>query len=183
MSVRQVIKIESETATGQPVRIPFDFSDKSSVPDGKNPGDSIVIKPVTVRTWFKLKPLLSLIEKKDLDTLSAKETVEFDAAISEVVMKYSDILFEIACAGIHNKKGEMPGWFRDTLKDNCTWHDIFIFVNAIFFRLQFNSFISSITLVRSVSPLSEEEIIALQENHKTWSRKAVSCSSRSARRR
>lgn len=176
MSVKEVIQIESETATGEPVRIPFEFADKSSIPEGKYPGDCIIVKPITVRTWFKLKPLLVMIEQKDIDILTTKEGVEFDSETAKVIFKYSELLFEIVCAGIHNRQGEMPGWFKDTLKDNCTWHDIYILLNAILFRIRFNSFSSSITLAKSVSPLSEEEIIALQENRMTWNPNQPSCS-------
>jgi hypothetical protein len=176
MSVKEVIQIESETATGEPVRIPFEFADKSSIPEGKNPGDCIIIKPITLRTWFKLKPLLVMIEQKDIDLLTAKEGVEFDSETAKVIFKYSELLFEIVCLGIRNRKGEMPEWFKDVLKDNCTWHDIYILLNAILFRIRFNSFSSSIILAKSVSPQSEEEIIALQENKMTWSPNQPSCS-------
>lgn len=175
MSVKQVIKLESEAVTGQPVKIPFEFSDRSSIPEGKNPGDTIVIKPITVRTWERLKPLLVLIEQEDKDKLVALKDSVFNSEVELLMSKYDNILFEIVCIGIHNKKSDMPEWFKDTLKDNCTWEDVYILLNAIFFRLLINPFSNSITLLKSVSPMSEEEIIALQKNSQTWRSKAGSC--------
>lgn len=175
MSVKQVIKLESEAVTGQPIKIPFEFSDRSSIPEGKNPGDTIVIKPITVRTWERLKPLLVLIEQDDKDKLVALKDLAFNSEIESLMSKYDNILFEIVCIGIHNKKNDMPEWFKDTLKDNCTWEDIYILLNAIFFRLLVNPFFNSITLCKSVSPIGEAEIIALQKNSQTWLSKAGSC--------
>lgn len=175
MSVKQVIKLESEAVTGQPIKIPFEFSDRSSIPEGKNPGDTIVIKPITVRTWERLKPLLVLIEQDDKDKLVALKDSAFNSEIESLMSKYDNILFEIVCIGIHNKKNDMPEWFKDTLKDNCTWEDIYILLNAIFFRLLVNPFFNSITLCKSVSPIGEAEIIALQKNSQTWRSKAGSC--------
>ncbi|QIK58808.1 hypothetical protein G7050_02695 [Dysgonomonas sp. HDW5A] len=183
MSVKQVIQLESSAVTGQPITIPFEFSDLSSLPAGKKVGDNIVIRPITVRTWFKLKPLLIQIDSEDTDKLTVKKDIEFDSSIEQLISKYDELLFDIVCIGIHNKKGDMPDWFKDVLKDNCTWNDIYILLNAILFRLNYNPFFNSITLCKNVSPLSEEEIIALQKNQKTWNHKAVSCSSRSAARR
>lgn len=180
MSVKQVIKLESEAVTGQPVKIPFEFSDRSSIPEGKNPGDTIVIKPITVRTWERLKPLLILVEQEDKDRLVALKDSVFNSEVELLMSKYDNLIFEIVCIGIHNKKGDMPKWFKDTLKDNCTWEDVYILLNAILFRLLINPFSNSITLLKSVSPISEAEIIALQENSQTWRFKAGSCSSLSA---
>lgn len=175
MSVKQVVKFESEAVTGQPVKIPFEFSDKSSIPEGKEPGDTIVIKPITVRTWLKLKPLLLQIEQNDIDKVVAKNGVEFDSEIMDIIIKYDELIFDIVCLGINNKKRDMPQWFNETLKDNCTWEDIYILLNAILFRLLVNPFFNSITLLKSVSPLGEAEIIALQKNSQTWKSKADSC--------
>lgn len=183
MSIKQVLRLESDTATGQPVKIPFEFTDRSSLPNGKDPGEQIIISPIKVRSWFKLKPLLAMIEQADKDKLITKEGVEFDSEIESLIGKYDDLIFEIVCIGIHNKKGDMPAWFREVLKDNCTWQDIYILLNAILFRIGRNPFFNSITLLKSVSPLGEEEIIALQKNRETWNHKAASCSSQSARKR
>lgn len=108
MSVKQVIKLESEAVTSQSVTIPFEFSDRSSIPDGKPPGDTIVIKPITVRTWERLKPLFVLIEQEDKDRLVALKDSVFNSEVELLISKYDNLIFEIVCIGIHNKKGDMP---------------------------------------------------------------------------
>lgn len=192
MSVKQVLKLESEALTGQPVTIPFQFSDTSSFPPiffDKDPTkrkkipDSIVIRPITVRTWERLKPLLTLIEQDDKDKMIALNDSAFNSEVESLMSKYDSLLFEIVCVGIHNKKGNMPKWFRETLKDNSTWEDVYILLNAILFRLSVNPFSNSITLLKSVSPIAEAEIIALQKNSRTWYSKVGSCSLPSAVRR
>lgn len=174
MSVKLMLQQESDTITDSPISIPFEFK---NVPDGKEIGDSICITPITVATWFKLKPLLSHISKEDINIIMSrnKENV-FDDEIRDLFMKYDELLFEIICIGIHNKQGEMPEWFKDVLRDSCTWEDIYILLNAILFRLKTMSFFNSITVLKAVSPLGEEEIIALQKNKESWTHKAASCS-------
>lgn len=168
MSVKQIVITESDSVTGQSIRIPFDFTEKGSLPKGKEIGDCIVISPITVRTWFKLKPLLLQIEKEDLDKITAKENVKFDADVPEIIGKYDTLIMDIVCLGIHNKKSDPPAWFREVLKDNSTWQDIQILLNAILFRIGYNPFCKSITILKSVSPLTEAELIAAQENEKSW---------------
>lgn len=179
MSVKQVLQVESNVATNQSVDIPFEFNRLERLPKGKRVGDKIVITPITVNTWFRLKPLLLLIEKKDRDILIVNKDVEFSSDLAEVMAKYDELIFEMVCIGIHNKSGNMPDWFQDVLKDNCTWEDIYILLNAILFRIGCNPFSRTIIALEAVSPLSEEELIALQRNNETWKkseRKAASCS-------
>lgn len=179
MSVRTVTKIESDSVTNKPVIIPFDFSNKNSLPEGKNVGDRIVITPITVRTWFRIKPLLLLIDQKDLEAIKVRKDATFDGMVAKLMTKYDELIFEIICLGIHNKKGDMPAWFRDVLQDNCTWQDLYILLNSILYRIGCNPFSNTIIALEAVSPLSEEEIIALQKNRETWNirnRKAASCS-------
>ena len=181
MSVKQVLQIESEIATEQSVAIPFEFKNTDKLPNGKNTGDSIVIKPITIRTWFRIKPLLMLIDKKDREKIADTKDQGFNDDIAELMSKYDIIIFKIVCLGIHNRKGDMPDWFREVLKDNCTWEDIYILFNAILYRLGCNPFSRTITALEAVSPLSEDEMIALQKNDETWEkkkmdRKATSCS-------
>nr|DAP22081.1 MAG TPA: hypothetical protein [Caudoviricetes sp.] len=179
MSVKQVLQIESNVATDQPVKIPFEFTRLDLLPEGKKLGDSIVITPITVRTWFRIKPLLLYIDKQDREILTANEDSGFTSEIADLMAKYDEIIFEIVCLGIHNKRGNMPAWFREVLKDNCTWEDLYVLLNAILFRIGCNPFSRTITALEAVSPLSEEELIALQKNNETWksrSRKVVSCS-------
>lgn len=179
MSVKQVLQIESNVATDQPVKIPFEFTRLDLLPKGKKLGDSIVITPITVRTWFRIKPLLLYIDKQDREILTANKDSGFTSEIADLMAKYDEIIFEIVCLGIHNKRGNMPAWFREVLKDNCTWEDLYVLLNAILFRIGCNPFSRTITALEAVSPLSEEELIALQKNNETWksrSRKVVSCS-------
>lgn len=179
MSVKQVLQIESNVAAGQPVKIPFEFTRLDLLPEGKKLGNSIVITPITVRSWFRIKPLLLHIDKQDREILVANKDTGFNNEIADLMAKYDEIIFEIVCLGIHNKRGEMPAWFREVLKDNCTWEDLYVFLNAILFRIGCNPFSRTITALEAVSPLSEEELIALQKNNETWknrNRKVVSCS-------
>lgn len=179
MSVKQILQIESNVATDRPIKIPFDFSRKEMLPEGKKLGDSIVITPITVRTWFRIKPLLMYIEKQDRETLTANKDTGFNNEIADLIAKYDDIIFDIVCLGIHNKRGDMPVWFREVLKDNCTWEDIYILLNAILFRIGCNPFSCTITALEAVSPLGEEELIALQKNSESWKNrnpKVASCS-------
>lgn len=167
MSVKFLAKIESETVTEIPIKIPFEFTDKSSLPPGKEPGDSIVIRPLTVRTWFRIRPLLLQIEKEDLKKLIHKAG-EVNENLPEIMDKYSELLLDIVCLGIHNRKSHPPRWFREVLIDNSTWEDIHILFNAIIYRIGFFPFCNSITTLTNVSPLGEQEIIAAQKNLKTW---------------
>lgn len=179
MSVKQVLQIESNVVTDQPVKIPFEFTRLDLLPEGKKLGDSIVITPLTVRTWFRIKPLLLYIDKQDREILTANKDTGFNNEIADLMAKYDEIIFEIVCLGIHNKRRNMPAWFREVLKDNCTWEDIYILLNAILFRIGCNPFSRTITALEAVSPLSEEELIALQKNKESWKnqpRKAALCS-------
>lgn len=179
MSVKQVLQIESNVVTDQPVKIPFEFTRLDLLPEGKKLGDSIVITPLTVRSWFRIKPLLLHIDKQDREILTANKDTGFKNEIADLMAKYDEIIFEIVCLGIYNKRGNMPAWFREVLKDNSTWEDIYILLNAILFRIGCNPFSRTITALEAVSPLDEEELIALQKNNETWknrNRKAASCS-------
>ena len=166
--------LEADAVTAKPVIIPFEFDKTESIPKGKSPGENIVVSPITTRTWFKIKPLLLSIDKSDLEKLIEKEGENKTptAELIELMAKYDELIFEIVCAGIHNKKGDMPVWFREVLKDNSTWEDIHILLNAIFFRLGFNPFCKSITNTKIVSPMTDAEIIAAHENAKSWKKES-----------
>lgn len=168
MPIKHYLHLESDTVTEKAIKIDFEFSDRGSIPKGKDPGDTIVISPITVRTWFKLKPLIMAIEKNDLDKLIEKEERTPDSELIDIIAKYDSLLFDILCIGIHNKKSDPPEWFKETLKDNCTWEDVYVLLNAILFRLGYNPFTNSITTLLSVSPLTEAEIIAAQKNLESY---------------
>ncbi|WP_195579125.1 hypothetical protein [Bacteroides intestinalis] len=167
MSVGQLLRLETETVTELPVKIPFDFTNKDAVPAGKDPGDSIVIRPITVRTWFRIRPLLLQIEKEDLECMMVK-TGELNTDFPRMMDKYGDLLLDVVCLGIHNKSSDPPAWFRETLMDNSTWEDIRILLNAVLYRIGYYPFCTSITTLRNVSPLGETEIIAAQKNMQSW---------------
>lgn len=168
MGIAHIVSLETDTVTEKPVRIPFDFPDTSSVPEGKSPGDHIMITPITVRTWFKMKPLILQIRQEDLDKMLLRHGNGFPAESIEIINRYDNLLLDIICLGIHNQKSEPPQWFREVLKDNSTWEDIGILLNAILFRLGYNPFYKSITMLKNVSPMTDAEIIAAQKNAQSW---------------
>lgn len=190
MSVRSELMQEAATLAETPVVIPFAFQ---NVPEGKNPGESISVKPITVGTWFRMRPLLAVIDKADLERLIAHgkpaeskpdgdapqaeapaDTIPAEAL--EAMQRYGELVFEIVCIGIHNRPGDMPRWFRETLRESSTWQDLYVLLNAILYRLGAQSFSNSITALKAVSPLGEEEMIALQRNKTAWMQKALSAS-------
>lgn len=167
MSIKNLFQQESESVTEQPIKIPFEFTNKESIPKGKDPGDCIVIRPITVRTWFRIRPLLLEIEKEDLDKMIVKDG-ELTSDFPEMIDKYGELILDIVCLGIHNKPSEPPEWFKRVLSDNSTWEDIRILLNAIIYRIGYNPFCKSITTLQNVSPLGETEIIAAQKNLQSW---------------
>ena len=117
------------------------------------------------------------IDKEDREVLIADKNKGFSNQVTELIAKYDELIFEMVCLGIHNKKGDMPDWFREVLKDNCTWEDIYILLNAVLYRVGCNPFSRTIIALEAVSPLSEVEIIALQKNSETWKKKALKAAS------
>lgn len=169
MSVQFLFQLEADTITEKPVRIPFDFPDKTSMPEGQMLDDIITINPLTTRTWFSIKPLILKIEKEDFEALlevEGKVIPEYD--LIQLMAKYDELLFDIICIGIHNQKTDPPAWFREVLKDNSNWKDIYILLNAVLYRVGYNPFYNSITTLRNVSPLTEPELIAAQKNLESW---------------
>lgn len=167
MSVDHFLRLEAETVTEMPVKIPFEFKNKDAVPEGKDPGDCIVIRPITVRTWFRIRPLLMQIKAEDVGRMIVKAG-ELNDDFAELMDKYGELLMDIVCLGIHNKPSDPPAWFRDVLMDNSTWEDIRILLNAILYRIGYFPFCTSITTLQNVSPIGETEIIAAQENLQSW---------------
>lgn len=166
--IKYLSQLEAETITEKAISIPFDFENRESVPEGKNPGDCIVIKPVTVRTWFRIRPLILQINKEDLDRMIVNEG-EANADFTELMAKYDDLILDIICLGIHNKKSDPPDWFRETLADNSTWEDLRVLLNAVVYRIGFLPFYESITMLQNVSPIkTETEIIAAHRNLTSW---------------
>ncbi|AVM53313.1 hypothetical protein JN06_01346 [Bacteroides zoogleoformans] len=167
MDIRLLQQLEAETISEKPLKIPFSFDNIERLPKGKSPGDCIVIRPITVRTWFCIRPLLLKIDKEDLSRLINKPG-EVGPEVAEVMDKYGELILDIVCLGIHNKPSDPPAWFRDVLTDNCTWQDIHVLLNAILFRIGFYPFCKSIITLRSVSPMDEAEMIAARKNLESW---------------
>lgn len=67
MGIKHLARLEADTITERPVKIPYSFDNKDSLPKGKDPGECIVIRPITVRTWFRIRPFLLAVSKDDLD--------------------------------------------------------------------------------------------------------------------
>ena len=93
MSVKRALQIESDVVTSRSVVIPFEFKPET-IPAGKNVGDSIVITPITVRTGFRIRPLLLRIDKADKDAIVAHKDVTFDSVLSELMAKYDELIFD-----------------------------------------------------------------------------------------
>ena len=168
MGITHIFALESDTVTEKAIRIPYEFTETQALPPGKSAGDHIMITPITVRTWFKIKPLLLQIRQEDLNKILVHPGQNFPAECPEFMNQYDDLLLDIICLGIHNQKSDPPGWFREVLKDNSTWEDLSILLNAILFRLGYNPFYKSITMLKNVSPMTEAEIIAAQNNARSW---------------
>lgn len=169
MSVKFLFQLEADTITEKPVRIPFDFPDRTNVPEGQRLDDVIVIEPLITRTLYKIRPLILQIEKTDFELLvEMEDRLIPDLDLIEMMDKYEKLVLDIICLGIHNKKSDPPEWFRDVLIDNSTWKDLYILLNAILYRIGYNPFYKSITILRSVSPLTEPELIAAQKNLRSW---------------
>lgn len=170
--IKDLSLLESETITEKAISIPFAFENRESVPEGKEPGDCIVIRPITVRTWFRIRPLILQIEKEDLDRMIVSKD-EANADLADLMAKYDELIVDIICIGIHNKKSDPPQWFRDVLVDNTTWDELRILLNAIIYRIGFFPFCESITMLQNVSPLkTETEIIAAHKNLTSWQESA-----------
>lgn len=167
MSINNFLHIESDVITENPVNIPFEWAIRDHIPADEKPG-SIVIKPLTVRTWFRIKPLILEINHDDYKKIVHSEYQIPDMEIMQLLEKYDSVLMEILFLGIHNQPGEMSEWYKNALIDNCTWKDIHILLNAILFRIGQQSFSKSIITVRNVSPMTELELIAAQKNLESW---------------
>lgn len=165
--IKYLSQIESDTITEKAVRIDFEFNNRESVPEGKDPGDCIVISPITVRTWFRIRPLLLQIDKDDLDKLINKPGI-VNSDLPELMSKYDELILEIVCIGIHNKKSDPPEWFKQVLVDNSTWEDMRILLNAILYRIGFFPFCTSITTLQNVSPIKTETEIIAAQNLTSW---------------
>ena len=135
-----MLRDEADIITGQSLVIPFDFKDRTALPEGKKIKNEIIITPITVRTWFKIKPLLMMIDSKDVDTIISINSEKHNANCVDIMAKYDILILNIICYGIHNKSSEPQEWFKQLLIDNSTWEDLAALFNAILFKLNSLSF-------------------------------------------
>jgi len=161
--IQGLLQLQSSVITDQPVTIPFEAEDDSMLPKGVTINE-IVITPAKVGTVFRITPLLAKIDQADLDNITVNHERKFAAAAVELFEKYSDVILEVVCLGIHNKIGDYPDYLKDFLKANCTWEDLHILLNAILFRLGSLGFINSTTRMSKVGLTDAAEMIALQKN-------------------
>lgn len=168
-SIEQILKAQANAVTEKAVNIPFEDPNCFMLPKGTKI-DTLTIKPLKTGTWFAINPLLLNIGKDDLDKISANKERAFDPEAPELFEKYFDLILKVISMGIHNKSGKYPKWLPEFLKANCTWEDLHVLLNAITYRLGNKSFYNSIMTLASVSPMGEAEMIALQNNQKSWTK-------------
>lgn len=168
MLLNDFLHLEADAITENPVIIPFAYDNITPVPEGEELGNTITIAPMTVETWFRLKPLIAEISPEDYNNLLNRPNAIPDMELINLLDKYDSILMQIVFIGIHNKPGEMSDWRKQALISNFSWQDIHILLNAVLFRIGHQSFYKSITTLRNVSPWSEAEIIAAQKNLESW---------------
>jgi hypothetical protein len=165
--ILRLISLQSSLITDVPLEIPFSVENDSMLPQGVKM-DSITIHPLKVGTVLRISPLIARIDKKDFEKITVSKDQKYDPGIQGPIEKYSEIILEIICLGIHNRKSPYPDYLKEFLKENCTWEDLHIILNGILFRMGAMSFINSTTALTSVGLMDAAEIIALQKNLERW---------------
>lgn len=177
--ILHLLELQGSLITDVPLEIPFTVDDPSMLPEGIVM-DKIIVNLLKVGTVFRINPLIAKIDNEDLKKVTVSRDQKYDASIQEVFEKYSEVVLEIICMGIHNKNTPYPDYLKDFLRENCTWEDLHIILNAVLFRMGALSFLDSTTEIAKVGLQSAEEIIALQQNLESWqSHSAPTRSSRS----
>lgn len=175
---QKLLELQADSIADIPLRIPFLIYDSSMLPEDfpikKEVIDEdekmiceIIIEPQKVGTFFRMYPLISRIKEADLEKIIVNEKKDFDKDAPKVIADYGDVLVDIICIGIHNKKGTYPSFWPEFIRENCTWKDIHFFLNAILFRIGTMAFTDSTTLLKKVGPGAAEKI-ALQKNLESW---------------
>ena len=159
---QKLLELQADTIADVPLEVEFKANDPSMLPEGKEI-TSIIIEPQKVGTVFRLLPLISKIDKEDLEQLTVNNDRDFDEAAPKIIAKYGDIIIELICIGHHNRKGQYPKYMPEFFRENCTWKDLHFFLNAILFRMGSTAFINSTTMLTKVGP-GAAEMIALQKN-------------------
>jgi hypothetical protein len=165
--VLKLLKLQSDLITGAPAKFPVTVEDSSMLPNGVKI-EQITIYPLKVGTVMRISPLCREIPEKDLEKLSASKDVAFHPEAPALMEKYSGVIVKIICHGIHNKKGKYPGYMERFLQMNFTFQDLHVLLNAVLFRMGTISFTDS-TIATQKMGLESMEIIAMQQNLKTWS--------------
>lgn len=166
--IKQLLRLQGEAVSEKPLRIELEpDQDTSMLPKGKKI-TCLTITPAKTITWFAINPLLLQIDKEDLEKMRAVMGKDFHPEASELFSKYAKLIIKIIALGIINKGGEFPKWMPEFLAKNFTWADLLVFLREITARLGSQSFCSSITMLKNVSPMDEAEMIALQKNQESW---------------
>ena len=167
---QRILEMQAESIMDLPFEVPFEVTDSSMLPEGVVI-ESIKIEPLKVGTVFRINPLLIKIDKEDLKKISVNIERDFDESAPEIFEKYSDLIIQIICIGIHNRKGNYPEYMPEFLKENCRWKDLHMLLNAVVFRMGTLAFIDSTTILTKVGP-GAAEIIALRENLESWNKES-----------
>ena len=172
--LQEILKHQAESIVDLPHKIPFVINDSSMLredfPVIKKDDQTfteLVIIPAKVVTFLRIYPLIAKIEKEDLEKITVTPERPFDEAAPEIMVKYTDVIIEIICIGLHNRRGEYPEYMPDFIRENCAFRDLHVILNAILFRLGTMAFIDSTTILMKVGP-GAEEMIALQKNLTSW---------------
>jgi len=165
--LQKLLDLQADSIADIPLEVPFEAHDRSMLPEEKTM-DKIVIEPQKVGTVFRLIPLINKIKKEDLEKISVNTERDFDESAPELFAKYGEIIIEVICIGLHNRKGTYPEYMPEFLKENCTWGDLHFFLNAILFRMGTIAFINSTTELMKVGPGAVEMIALQKKNLETW---------------
>jgi len=164
--LQNILDLQADSIAELPFIVPFEVEDRSMLPEGVVI-DKISIYPLKVGTVFRIIPQISKIRKEDLEKISVNPERDFDESAPEVMGQHGDVIIEVICLGIHNKKGAYPEYYPEMLRENCTWKELHLLLNAVLFRFGTMAFIGSTTALMKVGP-GAEEIIALQKNLESW---------------
>lgn len=166
---QRILEMQAESVTDLPFEVPFEVTDSSMLPEGVTI-ESIKIESLKVGTVFRINPLLTRIDKEDLKKISVNNERDFDESAPEIFEKYSDLIIQVICIGIHNRKGNYPEYLPEFLKENCRWKDLHMLLNAVIYRMGTLAFIDSTIMLMKMGP-GAAEIIALRENLESWTKK------------
>jgi len=159
-----LLQLESNMVTDAPAIFKLETGkmDMSMVP--KHQGiNKIEIFPLKVATVEKITPILVKLKQSDLDKITVSSERDFEPEAPEIFSAHMQDIIEIICLGVHNKKGPYPEYYPEFLKENFTWKELHVLLNAITFRMGYLSFLKSTAEVMKAGP-GTMEIIAMEEN-------------------